>query len=349
MYYQSEVSVSQGTVDPIQATSFIHDPTTYPVLWFRVWRTRQTKENFFMSASTKSLAIILTLCLFVPAHATDNDPEIRVARKIVKTVGKYTETGPHPLDAAIEIAHRGLKRISTIKDYKAQMIRRERIDGELTGYQYCDVKIRNAQEENKTPFSIYMKFTKPSAVSGREAIWIKGQNQEKIIAHEAGLILGKVTLYLNPTGPIAMRGNRYPIYEAGFKVLVNRLIEKASQEKKYGECEVKIESGRKFNKRSCTVIEVIHPVQRDYFEFHKALIYIDDELQVPVRYEAYTWPDEEGGKPVLLEQYLWTKIELNVGLTDDDFNPRSKQYNYCFTDPPVTQKEEASSTETKGE
>ncbi len=293
-----------------------------------------------MSLLKNSLAIISTLCLSIQASANDNDPEVRVARKVVKTVGKYNEKGPHPLDAAIDLAHQGLKRMKTIKDYEAQLIRRERIKGKLTGYQYCDVKIRNEQIDANIPFSIYMKFTKPSSVNGREAIWVKGHNNNKIIAHEAGLILGKITVYLNPKGPIAMRGNRYPIYEAGFKVLADRLIEKATRERQYGECEVNIESGRKFNKRSCTVIEVIHPVQREYFEFHKALIYIDDEMQLPVRYESYTWPSEEGGKPVLLEQYLWTKIKLNVGMTDQDFDPRNEKYNYCFTNPPVIKKED---------
>lgn len=289
-----------------------------------------------MGVFKKSLAFATTVCLCLQTFATDNEPEVRVAKRVTKKVGKFNEKGPHPLDSAIEIAHRGLERIKEIKDYKAQLIRRERINGKLTNYQYCDVKIRNADVNNDIPFSIYMKFTKPSKVNGREAIWVEGRNHGKIIAHEAGLLLGKITVHLNPTGPIAMRGNRYPIYEAGFKVLVERLIEKATRERQYGECEVHIESGRTFNKRPCTVIEVVHPVQREYFEFHKALIYIDDEMQLPVRYEAYTWPEEEGGKAVLLEQYLWTKIDLNIGLTDDDFNPRSKKYNYCFSEPPRT-------------
>lgn len=291
-----------------------------------------------MSKLRSSLAVLTTFCLALQAVATDNEPEApeaRVARKIVTTVGKIKEKGPHPLDAAIELAYRGLHRIESIKDYEAQLIRRERINGELTGYQFCDVKIRNSQPEENIPFSIYMKFTKPSSVNGREAIWVEGLHDNKIIAHEAGALLGKITVFLNPTGPIAMKGNRYPIYEAGFKVLVERLIEKANRERQYGECEVKIESGKKFASRSCTVIEVVHPEPREYFEFHMARIYIDDELQLPVRYEAFTWPEERGGEPILLEQYLWTKIKLNVGLTDDDFNPRSKQYNYCFVDPPI--------------
>ena len=302
-----------------------------------------------MSKLKSSLAILTTICLSMQAIANDNEPEVRVARKVVKTVGKYTDKGPHPLDAAIDLAHVGLKRMKTIKDYEAQLIRRERINGRLTGYQYCDVKIRNAQPKQDVPFSIYMKFTKPTAVNGREAIWVKGSNDDKIIAHEAGALLGKITVFLNPTGPIAMRDNRYPIYEAGFKVLVERLIEKASREKQYGECEVKIESGKKFAKRPCTVIEVVHPEPREYFEFHKALIYIDDELQLPVRYEAYTWPEKRGGDPVLLEQYLWTKIKLNVGLTDDDFNPRSKKYNYCFASPPLGKTKEIKVADNKAD
>lgn len=287
-----------------------------------------------------SLAIFSALCITSYLNANDNDPEVRVARKVVKTVGEYNEKGPHPLDAAIEIAHRGLKRMEEIKDYEATLIRRERIKGKLTGFQYCDVKIRNEFAKDGIPFSIYMRFTKPSTVNGREAIWVKGQNSGKIIAHEAGNILGKLTVYLNPTGPIAMKGNRYPIYEAGFKVLVERLIEKATRERQYGECEVKIESGRKFAKRPCTVIEVVHPEPRDYFEFHKALIYIDDEMQLPVRYEAYTWPKKPGGEAVLLEQYCWTKVKLNVGLTGNDFNPRNEKYNYTLPPAPLTKKKD---------
>ncbi|MDG2469647.1 MAG: DUF1571 domain-containing protein [Pirellulaceae bacterium] len=282
------------------------------------------------------LLLLSTLGLSVGVYADDdNDGPVRVAKKLDVKVNK-----PHPLDAAIEMAQRGLRRVETIKDYKANLIRRERINGKLSGLEYSEVKIRNHQPEKNIPFSIYMRFTKPKSVNGREAIWIDGRNNGKIIAHEAGMILGKITVFLNPTGPIAMRGNRYPINEIGFRVLVERLIEKAEREKQYDECEVKVEPGRTFFKRPCTVIEVIHPQQRDHFDFYRANIYIDDELQLPVRYEAWTWPKEEGGKPELLEQYLYTNIELDVNLSDDDFNPRSKQYNYYFNDVAQVQKVE---------
>lgn len=301
-----------------------------------------------------SVAVMITVSLASHSSANDKDKNVRVANKTAVSKSKATakaaklentkpkntdllkpkKTKPHPLDAAIEIAHEGLERMKTIRDYKAKLIRRERTNGKLSPFEYSNVKIRNAQPDKNIPFSIYMGFTKPRSINGREAIWVKGRNSDKIIAHEAGAFLGKITVYLNPTGPIAMRGNRYPMYEAGFKVLAERLIEKADREKAFDEVEVNIVENKMVLNRSSKMIEVIHPVQRDHFDFHIARIYIDDELQLPTRYEAYDWPEDGSDKPVLLEQYLWTDIELNVGLTDDDFNPRSEKYNYCFTTPP---------------
>ena len=69
------------------------------------------------------------------------------------------------------------------------------------------------------------------------------------------------------------------------------------------------------------MIEVRHPVKRPHFDFHIATIFIDHELNVPIRYASYSWPTEEGGEPVLLEEYTYLDVKLNVGLTDADFDP----------------------------
>lgn len=68
----------------------------------------------------------------------------------------------------------------------------------------------------------------------------------------------------------------------------------------------------------CTVLTVTHPVARPYFDFHIAQIFIDDELNVPIRYCAYSWPTSPGGEPVLLEEYTYQNLKTNIGLTDAD-------------------------------
>ncbi len=64
------------------------------------------------------------------------------------------------------------------------------------------------------------------------------------------------------------------------------------------------------------------------FLFHVAQIYVDDELNLPIRYEAYDWPAEEGGKPQLTEEYTYLNLKLNNGFTDADFDIRNPNYQF---------------------
>jgi hypothetical protein len=77
--------------------------------------------------------------------------------------------------------------------------------------------------------------------------------------------------------------------------------------------------GVKINGRGCTLLEVIHPTPRPHFDFNIARVYIDDELSLPVRYEAYSWPTQPGGKPELLECYTYLNLKINIGLQEKNF------------------------------
>jgi hypothetical protein len=59
------------------------------------------------------------------------------------------------------------------------------------------------------------------------------------------------------------------------------------------------------------------------FPLSLAQIYIDNELELPVRFVAYDWPEKPGDQPLLLEDYSCCNLELNVNLTDDDFQNSS--------------------------
>ena len=107
-----------------------------------------------------------------------------------------------------------------------------------------------------------------------------------------------------------------------------RLIERGSQERQYGDVEVKFMKNAKINGRVCTVLDVTHPVQHKYFEFYKAQIFIDDELQMPIRYAAYLWPETPGGPCPVIEEYTYLNLKLNVGLTDADFDHANPEYRF---------------------
>jgi len=231
-----------------------------------------------------------------------------------------TEAQPneHPLMPALRWAKAGLRDIESLKDYSATMVKRERIDGKLNDPEWVFVKIRNK------PFSVYMYFLKPAEMKGQEVIFSDG----KMWGHGTGIRKVFGTVPLDPTGPIAMKGNRYPITEIGLVNLVRRLIEVGDKDTKYDECEVKFFPEAKINDRVCTCVQIIHPVPRRNFLFHVARIFVDDEMNLPVRYEAYEWPEKEGGPPELVEEYTYLNLKLNNGFTDADFDIHNPNYGF---------------------
>ncbi len=288
------------------------------------------------AAGLVGVIAVLAVSAVGPVSAQQQTSQLKepVYRISKARVDENVNPNRHPLDPAIELAQNGLKTLqANVRDYTCILVKRERIGDTLGDYEYIFAKIRNERKVNGqvvVPFSVYLYFLKPEAIRGREVIYVKGRNDDKMIAHEGrGSVWSRFgSVWLNPTGPIAMKGNRYPITEIGLQVLVTRLLEKGVRDRQRGECLVEFRKGAKINNRLCTMLQVTHPNPRPYFDFHIAQIFIDDELNVPVRYAAYTWPTKPGGKPVLQEEYTYLKLKLNVGLTDKDFDPKNPEYNF---------------------
>ncbi|MDH3717391.1 MAG: DUF1571 domain-containing protein [Planctomycetota bacterium] len=232
--------------------------------------------------------------------------------------------GEHPLTSVLDYARNGLDRIDNeIADYSCTLIKRERVDGELLEREYLYAKVRHQ------PFSVYLYFLAPQAKKGQEVIYVEGMNNNKLCAHAGSgprALIGKV--FLPPEGMLAMTDNRYPITFFGFRTLIKRLIEVGEHDLAYGECEVTQFDNAKINGRACSCIQVKHPVPREEFQYHLARIFIDEEMQVPVRLTAYEWPEKAGGPPKLVEEYTYVNVKLNQGLTDRDFDYRNEKYRF---------------------
>ena len=235
-----------------------------------------------------------------------------------------TSQGEHPLEPALALAAKGLDNLRTnIKDYSCTVVKRERIGGELQPHEYMFAKIRHE------PFSVYLYFLAPEAVKGQEVIYSDGKNDGNMLAHAGSGVRAMVgTVSLKPQSMLAMQGNRYPITEIGVENLAERLVEVAKHDSQFGECDVNFFPKAKVNGRVCTCIQVVHPVPRRNFRFHLARVYMDDEYLIPIRYEAYDWPKEQGGQPILMEEYTYMNVKVNNGFTDADFDPTNSAYKF---------------------
>jgi hypothetical protein len=228
----------------------------------------------------------------------------------------------HPLWPILQFADQ-LEKNDSVHDYTATLLKQERINGVLRPEEIAFVKIRNR------PLSVYMNFLAPPNQTGTEAIYVEGANNGKLIGHAGTLPKSLAgSLWLPPTGLLAMQDQRYPITEMGIANLARRLIEVGQHDIHYGECYVWRHDNAKVGDRPCISFTVVHPFKRTGFSFHIARIFIDKELMVPVHYESYDWPDKPGDPPPLLERYTYTNLKMNPGLTDADFDPKNPEYHF---------------------
>ncbi len=237
----------------------------------------------------------------------------------------------HPLQAALRWAVDGRERIQReIQDYTCILIKRERVDGRLGDRQYMFAKIRHARRHSgrDIPFGVYLKFYSPESVVGREVLYVHGENDGKIIARNGGQRFAFITTTLKPDSPLAMRDNRYPITQIGFDNLIAQLVDVAEDEIVSDGSEVKYFKGAKVDGRECIGMEVKTREDSEDSRFYIARVYIDQELRIPIHYEAFDWPEEEGGEPVLLEQYTYRDIRINVGLSENDFRRDNPKYGF---------------------
>lgn len=229
--------------------------------------------------------------------------------------------GEHPLAPVLRVVKECQNEMDrNVRDYTCTFVKQERIDGELAEKQFIMLKLM------ENPFSVYMNFLKPYA--GREICYVAGQNDGKMVVLEAGFkrMLGKMNL--DPQGALARKGQKRPITDVGIRNLSVKLQKMWEAETKFAECEVTSNPEVKINDRTTTMIQVKHPIPRPDFKFHIARLFVDNELKVPIHFDAYLWPQQQGGnggneEPILEESYTYQNLKLNNGYTAREFDPNN--------------------------
>lgn len=230
---------------------------------------------------------------------------------------------PHPLDPAVALLQTCRDRYSTVFDYEARLVKQERIGRTLGEVHEIQAKYR------RHPSSVYFKWASPE--EGRESIYVEGLNENQIVTHAPGLkrtFLG--TQRIDPDSPQARREHRHSIRESGIGPMIDKLLTLWEYERRFRETEVEI-SHVKVNGRPCYRITAVHPQADDgKFMYHTVKAYIDKELLLPTRMEAYGYPRVSGREAGdLLESYTYLDVQLNPGLTDTDFSTRNPQYSFA--------------------
>jgi outer membrane lipoprotein-sorting protein len=225
----------------------------------------------------------------------------------------------HPLREPLRLAAKSRQALNGVRDYSATFSKRELLGKKLTR-QVMDAKIRHE------PFSVYFRFRDPEP--GREVIFVKGANRDRLLIHEEGFKAIAGTLALGMNDPQVTKENRYPITMVGMAALLETIASQWEEETKYGDVTVKFYEQAKLGDVDCLVVESSHAQQRKEFRFQMTRLYFDKESFLPIRAEQYGWPKKSGEQPPLVEEYTYSNIRLNPGLSDRDFDTRNPEYRY---------------------
>ena len=279
-----------------------------------------------------SLSNLLLICIASHLVHAEQPSHVAVTSSTRTTLKVPTKPAQNasPLVPAIDLAlrHYNYSR-KNIRDYSCIIVRQERIDGQLRPHEFMQAKVRNRRTKNgkiAIPFSVHLKFLKPSTLKGREVLYVEGMNAGDMLVRNGGKRFAYITTRLKPDSNIAMRENRYPITELGIENLTRRLILSA-KEHLAADCSVRVLEDATLNNRTCRELVITNNDRAQELPFKEVRVFIDQELQMPVHYEAYDWPIVEGGEPILLERYTYLKVKTNQGFSDFDFDPKNPEIN----------------------
>jgi hypothetical protein len=222
--------------------------------------------------------------------------------------------GEHPLAPMVRVMQSVLADFDkNVNDYTCSFQKQERVEGELVDPQNISLKVLSR------PFSAYLYFNQP--FTGREVLYVDGHNNNEITVLDCGFKRHLGKLSLDPKGTFAMAGQKYPITNIGIRYLTSEIINVSTADLQFGESEVKVDPNSHIGSRPATLIKITHPVARKNFRAYVSRIFLDNELRVPICYDAYTWPEKPGQEPPLEERYLYANLKLNSGLAAPDFDP----------------------------
>lgn len=261
--------------------------------------------NSLVAGSTLGGGILLGNRLFA-------DPA-QIALRIEKAPAE------HPLIPALQLGTASLKAMEEIKDYTALFTKREMIGRKMVDAQ-MEMKFR------QEPFSVFMKFLKPGP--GREVLYVAGENDNKIKAHDVGFAGLAGTLSLDVDGSFAMADNRYPITMAGMQIMAATVLEQWLEETKMNDLTVNFYPNARIGQVSCKAIESSHRHQTPGAKFAMTRLYVDNKTSLPIRVQQYEFPVKNKKQPELVEDYLYSNIETNVGLKAIDFSTTNTNYRF---------------------
>ncbi len=212
---------------------------------------------------------------------TDSDNDNTSASPSKPDVESQADSEPSPLTLrdVINYAEGSREAVKAVKDYTAVFNKTELVKGQI-------VKQEMQMKFRAKPFSVYFRYHGGNA-EGRQAIYVDGRNDNKLIVKEASGIASFVGggVHLRPNDPRVLAENRYPVTNVGIANLLETTIRAWEHDSKIASDEVDVQffPNARLKDVPCEAVQVTYLKKRGDLKYHMNRVYFDKETKLPVR------------------------------------------------------------------
>lgn len=198
-----------------------------------------------------------------------------------------------------------------MRDYSCTFTRQERIKGVLSSEQVAEMKVR------VQPFCISLRFASPVAMAGQEVSYYPRSDLKMKYRPTA---TSKVMLL--PTDDSKyLAANRHPVTKMGIGSVLDTLSGVVARERTLNNPVDVAKSDYNFAGKPVTRYEIFTRRPHAQRAFYRAVVFVDKETKLLVRYEAYDQPKPGGSLTgELMEAYSFTDLRANTGLGESAFS-----------------------------
>jgi hypothetical protein len=140
------------------------------------------------------------------------------------------------------------------------------------------------------------------------------------VAHPGG-ILQFMTFHLDPEGRLAMQRNRHSLQHSGMEKIIYLIESNYQRAREKGLDAIQYIGEDRIDGRDTWIVEGRFPANQDFYA-HRVIVTIDKTMALPVMVSIFDW--SEG----LIEEYVFRDLKINIGFTENDFDPGNPDYNF---------------------
>lgn len=199
----------------------------------------------------------------------------------------------------------------TVQSYECTFYKQEFVQGKMTKLQEIRVKFLD------DPYSVFMHWQENAGLVER-VLYVDGEHDNKALVKVSGLLQLIVPGHLkrDVTGEEAMKLSRRQLNEFGFEKTLEGILEVNEQASAKGDLDFRYTGTGTIDGRPTYVYERRLPADVEYSD-PRLVLHIDQEWWLPTGTFLYGADDQ------LLGQYVLADVQLNTGLTSENFTPKS--------------------------